>query len=238
MTELMAAIGWPDLVAPLFFFSCWAGYVFAADGRLGSRATLMSRMHQYREVWMQRLLARENRIADLAALSVLTQSNAFLASSCVLIVGGCLAVLGARDQAMAVLDEIPFVPSTPAVLWEMKVLLLVVVFVYAFFKFTWSLRQFNYVAILIGAMPPPESAGTPGGIRYAKSAAMVASRAAEHFNKALRSFYFGLAALSWFLQPWLFVALTVAVVLVVYRREFHSHTLLAVGRVGEEIPGG
>ena len=66
---------------------------------------------------------------------------------------------------------------------------------------------------------------------------MVASRAAEHFNKALRSFYFGLAALSWFLQPWLFIALTGIVVLVVYRREFHSHTLLGVGRAGEPIPG-
>ena len=88
MQELMATIGWPDRMAPAFFLLCWTGYVFAADGRLGGRATLMSRMHQYRELWMQRLLARENRIADLAALSVLTQSNAFLASSCVLIVGG------------------------------------------------------------------------------------------------------------------------------------------------------
>ena len=45
----------------------------------------------------------------------------------------------------------------------MKVLLLVVVFVFAFFKLTWSLRQFNYVAILIGAAPPPEDADTPDG---------------------------------------------------------------------------
>ena len=235
--ELMAAVSWPDLIAPVFFLLCWMGYAAYADGRLARSTSLMGRVHQYRELWMRRMLARDNRIADLAALSVLTQNNAFFASSCVLIVGGCLAILGARDQAVAVLDELPLVPVTPLVLYEMKVLLLVVVFVYAFFKFTWSLRQFNYVAILIGAAPPHEAAHLPESLCYAENAAMVASQAAEHFNKALRSFYFGLAALSWFLHPWLLAVLTAVVVLVVYRREFHSTTLVAVGNVGEPIPG-
>ena len=90
-------------------------------------------------------------------------------------------------------------------------LLLVAVFVYAFFKLTWSLRQFNYVAILIGAAPPPSEAGSVDGLSYADNAAEVASRAAEHFNKALRTFYFGLAALSWFVQPYVFMALTALV---------------------------
>jgi uncharacterized membrane protein len=237
MRELMAAVGWPDLIAPVFFLLCWMGYAAYADGRLARRTSLMGRIHQYRELWMRRMLARDNRMADLATLSVLTQSNAFFASSSVLIVGGCLAILGARDQAVAVLDELPLVPVTPLALYELKVLLLVIVFVYAFFKFTWSLRQFNYVAILIGAAPPHEAAHLPESLCYARNAAMVASQAAEHFTKALRSYYFGLAALSWFLQPWLFVVLTGIVVLVVYRREFHSRTLLAVGRAGEPIPG-
>ena len=138
---------------------------------------------------------------------------------------------------MAVLDEIPGVADTPLFVWEMKVLLLVIVFVFAFFKLTWSLRQFNYVAILIGAAPPPEQADSADGLRFADTAAGVASRAAEHFNKALRTYYFGLAALSWFLQPYLFMALTALVVLVVYRREFRSHTLDILGPVGEPIPG-
>jgi uncharacterized membrane protein len=118
----------------------------------------------------------------------------------------------------------------------MKVMLLVVVFVYAFFKFTWSLRQFNYVAIMIGAAPPPDEAGGAPSRRYAETAAAVASRAAEHFNKAMRTFYFGLGALSWFLQPFLLMVVTVLVVLVVYQREFRSHTLTSIGRPGEGIP--
>ena len=35
----------------------------------------------------------------------------------------------------------------------MKVIGLAVIFVYAFFKFAWSYRLFNYMAIIVGAVP-------------------------------------------------------------------------------------
>jgi uncharacterized membrane protein len=237
MQEMIARIAWPDMLAPVFFLLCWAGYALFADGPFGGRRSLMARIHEIRRVWMRRMLARENRIGDMQVVMILAQSNAFFASTAILIVGGCLAILGAREQAMTVLNEIPWIAAAPPLVWEMKVLLLVIVFVFAFFKLTWSLRQFNYVAILIGAAPPYDEADTPSAREYADRAAGVASRAAEHFNKALRTFYFGLAALSWFLQPFLFIALTLLVVLVVYRREFHSHTLAILGPAGSPVPG-
>ena len=237
MQQILTVFDWPNLLAPIFFVACWAGYSALADGAMGAKRSLMRRIHQHRQLWMRRMLARDNRIGDMQIVNILAQSNAFFASTSLLAIGACLAILGSRDQAMAILDEIPGVAGTPPLVWECKVLLLVVVFVFAFFKLTWSLRQFNYVAILIGAAPPPEAAGTPGGMRYAETAAGVASRAAEHFNKALRTFYFGLAALSWFLQPYLFMALTALVVVVVYRREFRSRTLVILGDAGQPIPG-
>jgi uncharacterized membrane protein len=237
MEEVIARVGWPDMAAPMFFLLCWIGYAAFADGPFGGRRSLMARIHEVRRVWMRRMLTRENRIGDMQVVMILAQSNAFFASTAILIVGACLAILGAHDQAMSVLNEIPGVADTPLFLWEIKVALLVVVFVFAFFKLTWSLRQFNYVAILIGAAPPHDDADTPAAREYADRAAGVASRAAEHFNKALRTFYFGLAALSWFLQPFLFMALTLLVVLVVYRREFHSHTLTILGPAGSPVPG-
>lgn len=238
MPEIAARLSWPDLIAPLLFVLCWIGYARVVDGRFGEGRSLMSRMHEYRRTWLRQMLLRDNRIGDMQLVNILAQSNAFFASSAVLIVGGCLAVLGSREQAMQILADIPFVARTPPVVWEMKVLLLVVVFVYAFFKFTWSLRQFNYVAILIGAAPSHETAGLATSERYVERAARVASRAAEHFNSAMRAFYFGLAAMSWFLQPYLFMLLSVYVVLVIYRREFRSHTLDLLGPPGEAIPGG
>ena len=132
----------------------WAGYALWADRRAAAEGSLMALIDQLRGCGCGRCWRATMRIMDIQVVQVLVQSIAFFASSAILIIGGCIAVLGAREQAVAVLSEIPFAVDDPAALWEAKVLLLLVVFVYAFFKFTWALRQFNYVAILIGAAPP------------------------------------------------------------------------------------
>jgi uncharacterized membrane protein len=82
--------------------------------------------------------------------------------------------------------------------------------------------------VLIGAAPqtdrPDEHEDFVGAITS------VASLAAENFNHGLRAFYFALAALTWFLHPWLFVAASALVVYVLYQREFHSKALYALTR--------
>ena len=128
MQELLAQLAWADLVAPLFFLLCWVGYAAYADGMIGGGRSLMARIHEVRQIWLRQMLARENRIGDMQVVMILAQSNAFFASTSLLIIGGCLAILGAREQAMNVLREIPGVADTPLFVWEVKVLLLVVVF--------------------------------------------------------------------------------------------------------------
>lgn len=229
MRAALAGIPVADLVAPVFFVACWIGYAHWAESGRGFPRSVMARVHDHRMVWMQRMLRRDIRIPDLVIVQVLAGSISFFASSAVLIVGGGLAVLGAREQAMAVVAHIPFASQSPPLVWECKVLLICVVFVYAFFKLTWAIRQFNYVAIMIGAAPPPEEAAGTEAQAYAARAARLASRAAENFNKAMRSYYFGLGAISWFFHPWLFMAITAWVVFIVYRREFRSRTAAILG---------
>lgn len=228
-------IAWPDLLVPIWLVAVWLGYVKLADHPRRGRTTLMARMHQYRQAWMRRMLGRENRIVDTQIVSLLVQNISFFASSTILIVGGFVAVLGARDQAMGILAEIPFAAHTGDTLWDIKILTLIVIFVYAFFKFTWALRQFNYVAIMIGAAPPPAASPLPAAVDLADRTAQVATRAAEHFNKAMRAYYFGLATLSWVIQPWLCMLLIAWVSLIVYRREFRSATLGGLGTVDQPI---
>jgi uncharacterized membrane protein len=232
----MPAALWPDLIAPIFFLASWIGYAQWADHGRGFQRSLMARVADLRRLWLRQMLGRDVRIVDIQIVQVLVNAIAFFASSVVLIVGGALAVLGAREQVMDVIARIPLAAMSPPAVWEAKVLLLVVVFVYAFFKFTWALRQFNYVAILVGAAPPPTQEPSPTALAYADEAARVATRAAEHFNKAMRSYYFGLAALTWLIQPWLLVAASIAVVAIVYRREFRSATLASLVKAAG-LPG-
>jgi len=64
----------------------------------------------------------------------------------------------------------------------------------------------------------------------------VISGAVLNFNRGVRAYYFGLAALSWFMHPMLFAAVTIWVVAVVYRREFMSPTLTLLESVPEPDP--
>lgn len=222
-----------DLLAPAFLLLAWLGYALWAE-RPGQR-TLMARMHEYRTAWMERMARRENRIVDMQVIIILVQNISFLASASIFIIGGLVAVMGAREQAMVVLAEIPFAAHSGPGLWEAKVLLLIVIFVYAFFKFTWALRQFNYVAIMVGAAPPPAQADSLEAQALVRRSAGTATRAADHFNRAMRANYFGLAGLSWFIHPWLLLVTTALVVAVIWRREYHSHSLNLLGPVGEKL---
>lgn len=106
-------------------------------------------------------------------------------------------------------------------------MLLLGIFIFAYFKFTWALRQLNLLSILIGAAPhvsAPESERNT----FSHRMGTVNTLAGDEFNRAIRAYYFGLATLCWFIQPWLFIVMTTAITLVLYRRDFLSHTLSAL----------
>lgn len=221
-----------DLIALLFFIASWVGYSLLTDVFHVARGSLMERMHEYREAWAEQMLSRENRMVDIQIVQVLVQNVSFFASATILIIGGLVAVLGAGDTAQKVVEEIPFAAKSTRFLWDIKVVLLIVIFIYAFFKFTWSLRQFNYVAVLIGSTP---IGLTPENLGYAKRLARITSRAGDHFNRAMRAYYFGMAALAWFIQPVLLMAAAIWVLMIIYRREFRSQILGILGGHGDPI---
>ena len=88
----------------------------------------------------------------------------------------------------------------------MKVIGLAVIFVYAFFKFAWSYRLFNYAAILIGGDAALGRGDDLEARRHAaQRAAAMTTVAGRHFNRGQRAFFFALAYLGWFISPWLFL---------------------------------
>jgi len=220
--------GLADLIAPIWFLAIWLGYNGFADRDRGVR-NLTSVMADYRLLWMKQMLDRDVRMVDTQILGNLMRSMSFFASTSLFIIAGLMAVLGARNEAMAVLQELPFTVESSPVLWDLKVLLLIGVFIYAFFKFTWAFRHYNYCLILVGAVAGHDRLDEECH-RIAERAARIANSTGRHFNRGNRAFYFGLAALGWFLHPWIFAALTGWVGLVLYRREHRSNLLETLGR--------
>lgn len=223
-------LGLQDLVAFAWFVFWWTLYYFFSRKAMNKRACLARVMHAYRVDWMTRLLQREVRIADTTIMTHLERNGAFFASSSLLILAALFTMLGATEQAMGVLSALPFAASDSRMEWELKVLLLIGIFVYAFFTFTWSMRQYNFCAILIGSAPDPDETDvSPQGRKaYAQHAADLIDLAANQFNYGLRAYYFALSVLCWFWHPYIFMLATILVVMVLYRREFHSKSLKAL----------
>ena len=227
----MSGISWIDALAVAWFLGLWGGYTYYADRVKRDGRTLLTVMRKHRETWMLRMLERENRVTDSTIMASIMRSVALFSSTTLLILAGLLAILGAVDKVQVVIGTLPYVEAGTRVQWELKILGLVLIFIYAFFKFAWSLRQFNYSVVLMGAAPPMAQAHTPEAREFALSTARVISIGVLNFNRGIRAYYFGLAALSWFLHPLLLFVVTVWVVAVVYRREFLSHTLSLLDRV-------
>jgi uncharacterized membrane protein len=179
-------------------------------------------MNHYREVWMRRMLDRDARMVDMQIMAALQNGTAFFASTSLFAIGGALTVVRSTDEVLNVLSTLPFGLPTTRVLWEMKAIGLAVIFVYAFFKFAWSYRLFNYVAILLGATPPPSEKGTPEAEAHVLRTARLFAAAGRHFNHGQRSFFLALGYLGWFVSPWVFMGTTSAVVCVMWWRQFGS----------------
>ncbi len=223
---LLLQSNWANALALVWFLLCFRGYMYYSAYKSHTTPCLVSMLHLYRTEWMQRMLAREVRIADTAAIANLERSVAFFASTTILVLAGLMTVMSSTERAINLVEDLPFVVVATKQEWELKLLVLVVLFIYAFFKFTWSLRQYGFVSVMIGGAPlPTESPSAAQQKAHAERIAQMASMAAHNFNLGLRTYYFSIAVLGWFINPWVFMLLALTVVVVLYRREFTSSTL-------------
>ena len=198
-----------DLLALVVFALCWVGYAAVVDRvpRIRDRSVIAA-MDAHRRRWMVAMLDRENRIMDTQIIGNLMGSTSFLANTSIFILGGLVALIGAPDLGQRVLASLPFAaPPENDWAWEMRIGLLLLIFIRAFFELTWALRQFNYGSIVVGGIGQGE-----GERPRALMAAQVLNRAARHFNTGLRAYYFGLAALAWIVHPLAFVLASLLVV--------------------------
>lgn len=127
--EMLDAIGTVNIVVLGWFVLCWVGYTLYADNSSTGRHTLLSAMRDKRLLWMQRMIERENRMVDANIMATLMRSVSLFASTTIFILAGLLAVLGSADKAQALLHDIPFAVSSTSALWEVKILLMLVIFV-------------------------------------------------------------------------------------------------------------
>ena len=226
-----------DYVAFALYVASWIGYAVFADHSRWHKRSIMKMMDGYRDRWMLEMLVRDNRMVDANIIGTLQSGAAFFASTTIFALGALVAALGASEQAIGILSTLPMAEPGTVETWRIKVLLLIVVLVYAFFKFAWTFRLQNYCSVLLGATPVATETGSgtnSESTSLALRAAKISALAARHFNRGLRAYFFALAALAWFVHPVLFIGTTIYVLYVLHRREFRSRSLKALMGEGVE----
>src|SRR5258705_5167068 len=218
----------PDLIAIAGFALAWSGYAFMLERAAHGRGGLNDRMNAFREDWMRRMLARDNRMVDMQIMAALQNGTAFFASSSLFAIGGALTLTRSTDDLIALAAYFPFAISDSRAAWEAKAIGLCVIFVYAFFKFAWAYRLYNYVAILLGATPAPAEKETAAAEAHILRTARLFTAAGRHFNRGQRAFFFALGYLGWFAGPVALMITTLAVVVVMLRRQFASDSFRVV----------
>ena len=223
MELLFQHIDQQDSIALLFFIACWGGYALYCK-RQTKYESLISIANKYRLEWMRSMLRRENRSVDAILIGNLMRSITFSANTTIFILAGLIGMLSYQKEVGDIIGAIPYSKPMTSVMWEVKIFLLILIFIYAFFKYTWSIRQQNYTSIVVGSAPL-DTEIKPEHDAIAQKAAFLSGNAADHFNSGLRAYYFGLAALAWFVHPYCFMLATAMVVYVTHHREYRSRTL-------------
>lgn len=208
-----------DAIGVSMLIAVWLGMTLLiehAPRRFPSTSNLMA---DYRREWMVQFVSREPRIFDSQVIGQLRQGTSFFASASLIAIGGALALLGDLERVMGVAEDLT-AGDQPILVWEVKILLIIMFLVNAFLKFVWSNRLFGYCAVMMGAVP--NSADHPAAYNRAAKAAEINITAARGFNRGLRSLYCALAAAAWLLGGYALIAAAVVTALVLLRREFTS----------------
>ena len=217
LAHLNPAFSQLDTISVALLLIAWLGIGVLIEHPPARLPSVTHLMKQYRRDWMRVFVSRVPRIFDATLIDSLRTGTAFFASTCLIAIGGCLALIGNINAAETAAQGL--MVGTPALL-QIKLLLVTAFLADALLKYVWAHRLFGYCAILMAAVPNDPS--DPTALHRAAQAAEINITAARSFNRGLRAVYFALGTLGWLVGPEALILTALATAAVTLRREFAS----------------
>lgn len=205
------------LLSTAFPLLCYLAYNIIVPLVEKRRPSLSVIMNMQRRRWVANASRRESPFDAILSGNIM-QSVSFLASTAVLLVLAVFAVFGQLPALMEALESLSLDRTYSIVEVQMHLVVMLAMFVLAFFAFTLSLRQFNHFCIMLGALDHD----TPASPEEIESIAHMNALGARNFNSGIRAYYFSIATVAWFVSEWLALAVCLCTILVLAYREFFS----------------
>ncbi len=210
-------------IAPIIFIALWALQSWLIERSPWADQTLTSMMGKQRRLWVETMAKRDLRMIDTSIIAGLQSGTAFFASTSLLAIGGAFSLLNSADPILDLTGAIPYSSPMSSQLFEAKAVGLMGIFAYAFLKFGWSYRLFNYTSILVGSVPML-SEEAPHEVFRAQvdRTARMSIQAGKEFARGQRAFFIAIAYLGWFLSDIVFLISMVAMYGMLIFRQFFS----------------
>ncbi len=220
-----------ELIALAYFLILWNGYAYYAKYRAkrSDKVSLSRSLRRHRSAWAARLLDRDMRMTDASLLANQERVVGFFASTTLILLAAVLTAFTTSEQIAQIAAHIPFTQRQSTGQIEAKLVLLLITLIYAFFKATWSLRQYGFASVVMGSAPEPsEQISAEERSRYVEHLAKLMDCAGHDNNSCLRAYYFALAVVCWLAGIVPFVITTTITVFVLFNREFSSNAVHSI----------
>jgi len=205
------------LISTLFPLICYFAYNIVVPLVERWRPSLSAIMNMQRRRWVANAALRESPFDAILSGNIMG-SVSFLASTAVLLVLAIFAVFGQVPALVNTLNSLSLDRVYTTLDVQLHLVVMLVMFVLAFFAFTLSLRQFNHFCIMLGALDHSAP------IAEAEIEAITAMNAlgARNFNSGVRAYYFSVATVSLKITDWLPIAACLVTIMILAHREFFS----------------
>ncbi len=205
------------IISTLFPLLCYLAYNIIVPQVEKLRPSLSVIMNMQRRRWVANAAVRHSPFDAILSGNIMG-SVSFLASTAVLLILSIFAVFGQVPSLIAALNALSLHRVYTPLDVQLHLLVMLTMFVMAFFAFTLSLRQFNHFCIMLGAIDQDN------GTTEAELDAITRMNAlgAANFNSGIRAYYFSVATVAWFVSDWLPIATCLLTVLILAHREFFS----------------
>lgn len=205
------------LLSTLLPLLCYLAYNIVVPQVEKLRPSLSVIMNMQRRRWVANAALRESPFDAILSGNIMG-SVSFLASTAVLLILAIFAVFGQVPALMNTLDSLSLDRVYTTLDVQLHLVVMLTMFVLAFFAFTLSLRQFNHFCIMLGAIDH----SSPISDEEIDAIARMNALGAKNFNSGIRAYYFSVATVAWFVAEWLPIVACLLTVLILSHREFFS----------------
>ncbi len=218
---MLSDITWMEVALVVLAYVLLIGYHAALVSRVKKNPlkTSIGINNQARMEWARNIMKNNRDILAVQTLRNLTMASSFLASTAILVALGLMSYALTSESVQNFSHALTRLGSHHPELVLFKIILLICIFLMAFFCYTLAIRYYNHAAFILNIPVSPENE------TQVQKVGAVVNRGALQYTLGMRASYLVIPFAMWLIGPEWLLAGTLFLLVVLYRIDY-KHDLL------------